>query len=86
MGSQGFHGFESHSLLHKGVTMCYLCLQENPFAIPEDHSHLNLQKKKARAALVKELLKEFESIKTCEDGDKEIEALKEEQYSLSRDI
>jgi len=66
--------------------MCYLCLQENPFAIPEDHSKLSLQKKKARAALVKELLKDLESYKPCEDGEKEVEALKEEQYKLSRDI
>jgi len=66
--------------------MCYLCLQDNPFAIPEDYSDFSTQKKLARAALVKELLKEFESIKTCEDGDKEIEALKEEQYKLSREI
>jgi PleD family two-component response regulator len=66
--------------------MCYLCLQSNPFAIPEDHSILSVQKKKARAALVKELLKELETYKACEDGKKEVEALKEEQYKLSREI
>jgi hypothetical protein len=66
--------------------MCYLCLQDNPFAIPEDHSQLSLQKKKARAALVKELLKDLESYKPCEDGIKEVEALKEEQYRLSREL
>ncbi len=66
--------------------MCYLCLQENPFAIPEDHSHLNLQKKKARAALVKELLKEYEAYNACEDGVKEVEKLKEEQYRLAREL
>ena len=65
--------------------MCYLCLQDNPFAIPNP-STLNLQKKKTRAALVKELLKEYESYNACEDGVKEIEKLKEEQYRLSRDI
>lgn len=65
--------------------MCYLCLQDNPFAIP-DPSTLNLQKKKARAALVKELLREYETYNACEDGAKEIEKLKEEQYRLSRDI
>jgi hypothetical protein len=66
--------------------MCYLCLQENPFAIPTDHSALPMQKKKARAALVKELLKELETYTACEDGIKEVEKLKEEQYLLSRDI
>jgi len=66
--------------------MCYLCLQDNPFAIPEDHSTLPIQKKKARAALVKELLKEYETYNACEDGAKEVEKLKEEQYTLSREI
>jgi len=66
--------------------MCYLCLQDNPFAIPEDHSTLNTKKKLARAALVKELLKEYETYNACEDGAKEVEKLKEEQYTLSREI
>jgi hypothetical protein len=45
-----------------------------------------MQKKKARAALVKELLKEYETYNACEDGVKEVEKLKEEQYQLSREI
>ena len=65
--------------------MCYLCLQDNPFAIP-DPSTLSSKKKLARAALVKELLKEYEAYNACEDGVKEVEKLKEEQYKLSRDI
>jgi len=65
--------------------MCYLCLQDNPFAIP-DPSTLNSKKKLARAALVKELLKDLETYTACEDGVKEVEKLKEEQYRLSREI
>lgn len=67
-------------------SMCYLCLQDNPFAIPEDYSNLSAKKKLARAALVKELLKELETYNACEDGEKEVEKLKEEQYRLSREI
>lgn len=69
-----------------GVIMCYLCLQENPFAIPQDHSSLPTKKKMERAALIKELLQELEEFEACEDGDKEIAELKEEQYKLSREI
>jgi hypothetical protein len=65
--------------------MCYLCLQDDPFRIP-DHSTLTAKKKLARAALVKELLKELETYNACEDGIKEVEKLKEEQYRLSREI
>ena len=66
--------------------MCYLCLQENPFAIPHDHTGLSTQKKMARAAIIKELLQELEDYEACEDGVKEIAELKEEQYKLSREI
>jgi hypothetical protein len=65
--------------------MCYLCLQDDPFAIP-DPSTLSAKKKLARAALVKEFLKDLETYKPCEDGLKEVEKLREEQYRLSRDI
>lgn len=65
--------------------MCYLCLQDNPFAIV-DPSTRKLADKKERAALVKELLKEYSDYNACEDGEKEIEKLREEQYLLSRDI
>ena len=65
--------------------MCYLCLQENPFAI-QDHSGMPTQKKMARAALIKELLQELEDYEPCDDGSKEIAKLKEEQYKLSREI
>jgi hypothetical protein len=63
--------------------MCYLCLQNNPFAIPKDHANID---KLARAALIKELLQELEDYEPCEDGIKEIAELKEEQYKLSREI
>jgi hypothetical protein len=66
--------------------MCYLCLQDNPFAIPKTHAGMSAQNKKARAALIKELLKDLETYKPCVDGTKEVEELKQEQYSLSREI
>lgn len=66
--------------------MCYLCLQENPFAIPQDHTGLSTRKKMERAALIKELLQELEDFEACDDGSKEIAELKEEQYKLSREI
>ena len=65
--------------------MCYLCLQDDPFRI-QDPSTLTAKKKLARAVLVKELLKELETYNACEDGVKEVEKLKEEQYRLSREI
>ncbi len=63
--------------------MCYLCLQENPFAIPKDYTNID---KKSRAALIKEFLQNLEDFEACEDGTKEIAGLKEEQYKLSREI
>jgi hypothetical protein len=65
--------------------MCYLCLQDNPFEIV-DPSTRKLSSKKERAAVVKTLLKEYNDYEACDDGAKEIEKLKEEQYLLSRDI
>jgi hypothetical protein len=71
----------------KDDMMCYLCLQDNPFAIV-DPSTRTLADKKTRAAVIKDILKEYGvyGFPTCEDGVKEIEKLKEEQYLLSRDI
>lgn len=66
--------------------MCYLCLQDNPFAIPNNHVGMNIKAKKERAALIKELLQDLEKYNACVNGQKEIEELKSEQYSLSRDI
>jgi hypothetical protein len=66
--------------------MCYLCLQDNPFAIHNNHSNLTIKNKKARAALIKEMLKNVEDYRACVDGEKEIEELKEEQYKLSREL
>lgn len=85
-GSEGSNPSVS-SKSTKDNIMCYLCLQDNPFEIV-DPSNRKLADKKERAATVKTLLKEYESSKflACEDGAKEIEKLKEEQYLLSRDI
>jgi len=65
--------------------MCYLCLRDNPFAIT-DHSTLNIQSKKERAAAIKQLIQEYESINYCNNSAKEVEKLKEEQFLLSREI
>lgn len=72
--------------------MCYLCLNDNPFAII-DPATRSLQSKKERAAEIKNLLKMLEEhfnepglIVSCKDGLEEIKKLKEEQYRLSREI
>jgi hypothetical protein len=65
--------------------MCYLCLQSNPFGI-EDLSRKKLEDKKTRAKLIKELLEFYAKEITCEDGDKEIEKLKKEQYEIARSL
>jgi hypothetical protein len=65
--------------------MCYLCLQQNPFGI-EDLSQKKVEVKKARAKLIKELLEFYAQERLCEDGEEEIEKLKEEQYEISRSI
>lgn len=65
--------------------MCYLCLQDNPFGI-EDLSRKKLEDKKARAKLIKELLEFYAKENLCNDGSKEIDKLKAEQYEISRSI
>ena len=65
--------------------MCYLCLQDNPFGI-EDLSQKRLEDKKERAKLIKELLEFYAQEVICEDGTKEIDKLKAEQYEISRSI
>jgi hypothetical protein len=65
--------------------MCYLCIQSNPFGI-EDMSRKKLEDKKARAKLIKELLEFYATESLCEDGGKEVEKLKAEQYEISRSI
>lgn len=65
--------------------MCYLCLMENPFAI-KDLSKENTNIKKARAKLIKEFLIAYEADPVCDDGQIEIDKLKEQQYKLSREI
>lgn len=67
--------------------MCYLCLQgdNNPFGI-KSMSRDNLESKKDRARLVKEILKSYELGSLCDKGQLEINKLKEEQYQLSKEI
>ena len=65
--------------------MCFLCCKENPFNI-QDHSKLSLENKKARAKEIKDLLSSYATISACEDGQAEVDKLKEEQYLLARDL
>ena len=65
--------------------MCYLCLKDNPFDI-KSSSKLNLDKKKERAKLIKELLDMANNMNVCSSGTEEVNKLKEEQYLLSRDL
>lgn len=68
----------------KGTIMCYLCFQNNPYAIT--YPRAIYADKKARAAEIKSLLKDLETNAVCEDGLKAIEKLKEEQYELAKEI
>jgi len=64
--------------------MCYLCLSDQ-FIIEAPKS--KTKKSKERALEIKKLLKMAEeSSLACNDGNKLIESLKEEQYKLSREI
>jgi ABC-type uncharacterized transport system involved in gliding motility auxiliary subunit len=67
--------------------MCYLCFAENPFNIT-DNSKKTLQAKKARARVIKEILKSYEDglNVACETAQEEIEKLKQEQWQLAKDI
>ncbi len=65
--------------------MCYLCFANNPFDI-KDTSKNNLETKKLRAKIVKEMLELYKEGTSCASGQKEIDKLKEEQYQLSREI
>jgi hypothetical protein len=63
--------------------MCYLCLV--------DQFHLavapsKLDKSKERALEIKSLLKIAETDEVCDEGNKVIDILKEEQYKLSREM
>jgi Zn-finger protein len=65
--------------------MCYLCLQGfNPFEA-QDPSRMNTETKKKRAKEIKDILKAH-SDSNCDIVLEELEKLKEEQYSLSKEI
>lgn len=66
--------------------MCFLCFQQNPFNNTNSIIS-NSQAKKNRAVDIKKILNSLEATTSiCEFGKKEIEALKEEQYLLAREI
>lgn len=63
--------------------MCYLCLaDEFRLVMPKS----TLDKNKDRAVEIKGLLKLVETSEVCDEGNKVIEILKEEQYKLSREM
>ena len=65
--------------------MCYMCLKNNPFDASDNSS--TPQYKRTRALELKRLIKEFEDFENkCVNTVEAIEALKEEQYRLSRDL
>jgi pyruvate formate-lyase activating enzyme-like uncharacterized protein len=65
--------------------MCYLCLQDFDFELPIQPE---LEQKKKRLVKIKSLLtmSEFLAINAEEVCDNKVEALKEEQYKLSREF
>lgn len=85
MGSQGFHGFESHSLLQIGVTMCYLCLKDFELELPLNP---DLEQKKERLLKIKTLLNLAAWMQAFEADvcNNKLEEFKEEQYRLSREF
>lgn len=63
--------------------MCYLCLSDQ-FIVEAPKN--KIKRNKERALEIKKLLKVAEESLACNDGNKLIESLKEEQYKLSREI
>ncbi len=64
--------------------MCYLCIKDNPFAPANEGS--STTRKRARMLEIKRLLGEAERNTQCSDGQEAVERLKQEQYSLSREL
>ena len=64
--------------------MCYLCLGSSPFSPINQKSPI--EDKKARMVELKKIIQEAEDSTTCPFGDTVIEALKREQYRLSREM
>ena len=63
--------------------MCYLCL-EDFFSL--EMPKTKEKKAKERALEIKQLLKSAEETGVCNEGDKIVDLLKEEQYKLSREM
>jgi hypothetical protein len=65
--------------------MCYMCLKNDPFDVSDASS--SPQFKRRRIIELKRLIQEFEDFENkCIDTVEAIEALKEEQYRLSREL
>lgn len=66
----------------KGV-MCYLCMKDIELGVPQ-----RPDKKKERAKELKRLIAEIESTKEdmCSTGEVTYEALRDEQYTLAREL
>jgi hypothetical protein len=63
--------------------MCYLCLAD---FFELEMPKTKVKKAKERALEIKQLLSKTEENDVCDEGDKVIDLLKEEQYKLSRDM
>ena len=63
--------------------MCYLCLAD---FFELEMPKTKLKKTKERALEIKQLLSKAEETDVCDEGDKVINLLKEEQYKLSREM
>jgi hypothetical protein len=67
-----------------GPLMCYLCLRDNPFSSITHPD--NVAKKKQRLAEIKKVLKEAEKHPKCGTGDTIVDALRQEQYDLAKEL
>lgn len=64
--------------------MCYLCTKDNPFQPVNGAS--TIRRKRERALEIKELLQEAGEKGTCDYGEVVVQALRSEQYKLSREM
>ena len=65
--------------------MCYLCLKNDQFVVRPISQR---EKKLARAAELKKLLRAIDDATdlTCDHGDAVVDALRNEQYMLAREL
>lgn len=74
--------------------MCYVCLKDDLFNNAEAFGQRNAKafahngRVKAKMIYIKEAIKILESEKDsrCDDGEKSLQQLKDEQYRLSREL